>query len=132
MIKFSFVFLCILFNCICFAQTDSTTQELERPFTFVEQMPAYSGGAEAKSKFIKENIRNMSKNKPKGRVTSYVKFVVEKDGTLSDIKIIKGAMNCPACDEEAIRLISIMPKWNPGKQNGHLVRVDSIEPIYFY
>ena len=58
-------------------------------------------------------------------------FIVEKDGSISDVKTIKGVPNCTECDQEAIRVVSLMPKWKPGKYNGELVRVSYNIPINF-
>jgi protein TonB len=62
-----------------------------------------------------------------GRV--YVEFIVEKDGSLTDIQLAKGIGG--GCDEEAIRVLSNAPKWNPGRQRGNPVRVRMIMPINF-
>ena len=61
--------------------------------------------------------------------TVYVGFVVEKDGTLSDIKVLRGIGG--GCDEEAIRMVEMMPKWKPGKQRGKEVRVPFTMPVRF-
>ena len=62
-----------------------------------------------------------------GRV--FVEFVVEKDGSLTDVKIAKGIGG--GCDEEAVRVISSAPRWNAGKQRGRPVRVRMVMPIMF-
>jgi protein TonB len=61
--------------------------------------------------------------------TVYVTFVVEKGGNVSDVKILRGIGG--GCDEEAIRVIRAMPRWNPGKQRGKSVRVQFNMPIKF-
>ena len=55
--------------------------------------------------------------------TVYVKFVIEKDGSITGIKVLRGVPGGPGLDKEAIRIISTMPKWLPGKQDGNIVRV---------
>ena len=62
-----------------------------------------------------------------GRV--FVEFIVEKNGSLTDINVVKAIGG--GCDEEAIRVISTAPRWNPGKQRGNPVRVRMILPIMF-
>ncbi len=62
-----------------------------------------------------------------GRV--FIEFVVEKDGSLTDVKVVKGIGG--GCDEEAVRVISQAPKWRPGKQRGRAVRVRMVMPIMF-
>jgi len=59
----------------------------------------------------------------------FITFVVEKDGSLTDIKIVRGIGG--GCDEEAVRVMKMSPKWNPGTQNNHTVRVFYTTPISF-
>ncbi|RRN78194.1 energy transducer TonB [Pseudoxanthomonas sp. SGD-10] len=97
-----------------------------------EQFPEFKGGMKEFYKFISRNLRYpklMKENNIQGRVT--VGFVVEKDGTLSDIKVIKGVPNGSQLDDEAIRVISLSPKWNPGIQRGKPVRVSYSFPLVF-
>lgn len=61
--------------------------------------------------------------------TVYVQFVVEKDGSISDVKVLRGIGG--GCDEEAVRVVKSMPKWKPGKQRGQPVRVYYTLPIDF-
>ena len=81
-------------------------------------------------KYLSENIKypEMAKQKnTQGKVL--VTFVVEKNGSISDVKVAKGIGD--GCDEEAVRVISAMPKWKPGMQNGKKVRVSFAIPISF-
>jgi protein TonB len=59
----------------------------------------------------------------------YVSFVVDSKGNVTDVKILRGIGG--GCDEEALRVVKMMPKWHPGKQNGKNVRVLFNMPIYF-
>ena len=68
------------------------------------------------------------KNEVLGKIAP-IEFVVEKDGSLTDIKVAKGIGG--GCDDEAVRVISQAPKWNPGKQRGNAVRVRMVLPIIF-
>jgi len=61
----------------------------------------------------------------------YVEFIIEKDGSVSNVQIVKGREIYPSCDQEAIRIISNSPKWNPGMQNGKAVRVKKVSRISF-
>jgi len=61
--------------------------------------------------------------------TVYVQFVVEKDGSISDVKVVRGIGG--GCDEEAVRVVKSMPRWKPGKQRGQPVRVYFTLPIEF-
>ncbi|HEY0030298.1 MAG TPA: energy transducer TonB [Bacteroidia bacterium] len=104
----------------------------ERPLTIAEQMPAYVGGMEKMFAFINTNLVVPDfERKPTTTGNCYVTFVVEKDGSLSNITILKSVIDCPACDAEAIRVVSAMPNWIPGKQNGNVVRVQYNLPIKF-
>ncbi len=102
----------------------------EQIFLVVENMPEFPGGEAAMYKFIGKNIvypRMAKESGISGRV--YVTFVVEKDGSVSDVKILRGIGG--GCDEEAVRVIKAMPRWNPGKQRGKPVRVQYRMPIKF-
>jgi TonB family protein len=106
---------------------DSTMEEV---FMLVEEAPKYPGGEEARMKFLRENIKYPKmaiKNNIQGTV--YASFVVEKDGSISTIKILKGIGG--GCDEEVIRLLKQMPKWEPGKQRGKAIRAQYNMPIKF-
>lgn len=99
-------------------------------FTVVEQMPVFPGGEESLLKYISRNIKYpviAQENGIQGRVIC--SFIIEADGTVSTPKIEKGVD--PSLDKEAIRIISSMPSWNPGKQRGKEVRVKSTMPIGF-
>ena len=99
-------------------------------YNIVEQMPEFPGGEQAMMKFVAENVKYPQEAKDKnisGRV--FVSFVVEKDGSVSNVKVLRGIGG--GCDEEAARVISAMPKWKPGKQKGEPVRVSYQIPINF-
>ena len=96
----------------------------------VEDDPQFPGGIEAFYAFVSEQIRYPSaarKAQVQGRV--YVQFVIEKDGSLTDMQVLKGIG--AGCDEEAIRVLQLVPKFIPGKQRGVPVRVRIVFPIYF-
>ena len=61
----------------------------------------------------------------------YVSIVVEIDGSISNVKVIRGVPDCPECDKEAIRLMKTMPKWKPGKTGGKVVRSRINLPVKF-
>ncbi len=105
------------------------TEEAEI-FAIVEQMPEFPGGQDAMIKFLGENIKypeEARKQGISGRV--FVTFVVEADGEITNIELLRGIGS--GCDEEAMRVISIMPKWKPGYQRGVPVRVRFNLPIKF-
>jgi TonB family protein len=95
-----------------------------------DQVPEFPGGLDAFFKFLGKNIRypaNARENGTQGRII--ISFVVEKDGSLTDVKVVKGIGD--GCDEEAVRVIKMSPKWNPGVQDGKPVRVKYSVPIAF-
>ncbi|MFB0499530.1 TonB family protein [Mucilaginibacter sp. OAE612] len=99
-------------------------------FTSVEQVPEFKGGLEAFGKFLMTNLRYPKAardNNVQGRVI--ITFVVEKDGSLSNMKVVRGIGS--GCDEEALRVLSISPAWKPGIQNGKPVKVQYSVPISF-
>jgi TonB family protein len=84
-----------------------------------QELPEYPGGMNALYDFIKTNIKYPTVITEKGIYgTCYVRYTVDIDGSIKDVKILKGVKDCPECDEEAKRVISIMPNWIPGKING--------------
>ncbi len=98
--------------------------------TYVEQMPEFPGGEEALAKYLHDHINYPAmalENDIQGKVI--VNFVVGKDGSISDVKLSKKLGF--GCDEEAIRVVSAMPKWKPGKQNGREVRVFYVVTVKF-
>lgn len=99
-------------------------------FTVVEESPGFPGGDIARIRYLQENIRYPQMARESGiQGTVYVTFVVEKDGRVTDVRILRGIGG--GCDEEAIRVINAMPRWNPGKQRGKPVRVQFNMPIKF-
>ncbi len=110
-------------------QKKETPQE-EVIFQVVEQMPEFPGGMQKAMEFLGKNIKYpvaAQEAKIEGRVI--VQFVVERDGSVSDAKVMRGVN--PELDAEAVRVVSIMPKWNPGKQRGKAVAVKYTMPIMF-
>lgn len=100
-------------------------------FTIVEESATPEGGIEAFFKFIAQEIKYPAEARQKGiegRV--FVEFIVNKDGTISNVKPVKGIG--AGCDEEAARVVSLSPtRWNPGKQRGQVVRQRMVLPITF-
>ncbi|MBN8701747.1 MAG: energy transducer TonB [Bacteroidetes bacterium] len=104
----------------------------EEVFTIVEEMPSFPGGEAEMQKFIQKNVSYPQMEKEAGiQGTVYVSFVVEKDGQITDAKILRGVSGGKGCDNEALRVIKAMPGWKAGKQNGRSVRVQFNVPIRF-
>jgi len=109
---------------------DEGEDKEEEIFVFVEDQPGYPGGDESRLKYLRDNIKYPEMAKESGiQGTVYVTFVVEKDGRISNVKILRGIGG--GCDEEAVRVIKGMPKWKPGKQRGRPVRAQFNMPIRF-
>ena len=100
-------------------------------FDVVEQMPEYPGGPKALMEFLNNNVQypaEAEKAGIQGRVIAT--FVVEKDGSISNAKVVKSVD--PLLDAEALRVIDAMPNWKPGMQNGKVVRVKYTVPLSFH
>ena len=99
-------------------------------FIRVQEPPSFPGGEAARVKYLQTNVRYpyiARSYKIKGTV--YISFVIETDGSVSNIKIIRGIGG--GCDEEAARVVNIMPRWTPGRQHGKPVRVQIVMPLTF-
>ena len=105
-------------------------EEENKVFDVVEQMPSFPGGPSALMAYLSSHVKYPAvaeENGIQGRVT--VQFVVEKDGSVTDVKTMKSVD--PSLDREAERVVKSMPKWIPGKQNGSAVRVKYFVPVVF-
>ncbi len=99
-------------------------------FTVVEDQPEFPGGEAARQKFLEDNLRYPQMAREAGiQGTVFVTFVVERDGSVTDVRILRGIGG--GCDEEAVRVVSMMPRWEPGRQRGQPVRVQFNMPIRF-
>jgi len=99
-------------------------------YEICEVMPQFPGGDQAMMEFVASNVHYPEEAKEKGiegRV--FVNFVVEKDGSVTEVKVRKGIGKL--CDEEAVRVVKSMPKWTPGMQDGKPVRVHYNLPFFF-
>ncbi len=112
------------------APVEEVKEEKPEVFTFVEEMPSFPGGNEAFLSYVASNIQYPEIAKRAGvEGKIFVSFIVGKDGGVSNVEVVKGIG--AGCDEEAVRVIRSMPKWNPGKQNGRPVLVKVSVPIIF-
>ena len=112
------------------AQKTVVAKKNQKVFDIVEQMPEYPGGQAALFEFISKNVKypeDAVKKKVEGKV--FVTFVVDTDGKITDVSLLRKVF--PSLDAEAIRVISGMPNWIPGKQKGQVVRVKYTVPIMF-
>jgi len=112
------------------AQKTVVAKKNQQVFDVVEKMPEYPGGQAALFEYLSTNVKypvDAEKQKIQGRVL--VTFVVNTDGSITDIEVVKKAF--PSLDAEAVRVISGMPKWIPGEQKGQKVRVKYTVPLSF-
>ena len=126
-LKVVLMMLVLLFS---FMTSTAQTKKNNMVFDVVEVMPQYPGGQIAMMKYIMENMKypkQAMKKGIQGRVA--VSFIVEKDGSISDVKPILSVH--PLLNKEAVRVVESMPKWTPGKQNGKPVRVRFNLPVMF-
>ena len=126
-LKVALMMLVLLFS---FMTSTAQTKKNDMVFDVVEVMPQFPGGQIAMLKYIMENMKypeQAMKEGIQGRVA--VRFIVEKDGSISDVKPILSVH--PLLNKEAIRVVKSMPKWTPGKQNGKPVRVRFNLPVMF-
>ena len=116
-----------------FSQIDSKsklTDTLIYDFDKVDSKPDFTGGEQARIKFLQMNVKYPKIALEEGiQGNVYISFIIEKDGSLSDVKILRGIGG--GCDEESLRVIKLMPKWIVGKKNGDLVRVRFNLPLKF-
>ena len=126
-LKVVLMMLVLLFS---FMTSTAQTKKNNMVFDVVEVMPQYPGGQIAMMKYIMENMKypkQAMKEGIQGRVA--VSFIVEKDGSISDVKPILSVH--PLLNKEAVRVVKSMPKWSPGKHNGKPVRVRFNLPVMF-
>lgn len=112
------------------AQPEPPKEEENKVFDVVEENPSFPGGPSALMQWLNENIKYpviAAENGIEGRVI--VQFVVSKTGAISDVKVVRGVD--PSLDKEAVRVVSNMPNWTPGRQNGTTVNVRYTLPVTF-
>ena len=126
-LKVALMMFVLLFS---FMTSTAQTKKNDMLFSVVEVMPQYPGGQIAMMQYLMKNIKypeQAMKEGIQGRVT--VRFIVEKDGSISDVKPVLSVH--PLLNKEAVRVVESMPKWTPGKQNGKPVRVRFNLPVMF-
>lgn len=126
-LKVALTMLVLLFS---FMTSTAQTKKNDMVFDVVEVMPQFPGGQIAMLQYIMKNIKypeQAMKEGIQGRVA--VRFIVEKDGSISDVSPILSVHSL--LDKEAVRVVKSMPKWSPGKHNGKPVRVRFNLPVMF-
>ena len=110
---------------------EEVVEEEAIPFQLVEEKPSFQGGdANQFSKWVNSRLvypEIAKENGVQGRVT--LQFTVEKDGSVTKVKVLRGVD--PSLDKEAVRVVSMSPKWKPGKQRDRAVPVTYTFPVIF-
>lgn len=114
------------------AQHETEASDSEKIYTVVDEMPTFPGGETQLIKFLKTNLK-YPPNEKAAHITGncYITFVIEKDGSVHHIKMLKGVDGGAGCDREVMRVINLMPAWKPGKYHGEYVRTQFNLPIRF-
>jgi len=121
-------FVFVLFSFVAFAQDTKDNQV----YDFVQRMPEFPGGQDSLNSYLIQNLvypDSAQKNGIQGKV--FIGFIVETDGTISNVKIVGNKTYGYGLEEEGLRVINMMPNWTPGTQNGKPVRVKFTLPINF-
>lgn len=105
-------------------------EDPDKTHIIVEEQPVPEGGLKTFYQYVRNNMKYPTQARRMGiEGKVFVSFVVEKDGSITELKVLKGIG--AGCDEEALRVLANAPKWNPGKQRGKAVKVRMQLPIYF-
>lgn len=106
--------------------------EVKEVQTFVDEPAEFPGGHSAMNAFLAKNLKYPPAALEKEIAGKcYLQFIVDAEGMISDIKVKRGVTDCPECDQEAVRVIGLMPKWTPGKTNGKAVKSYYNLPVKF-
>lgn len=120
----------VLLLCLCAKKTTAQDDQTVYNFVAMENPPSYPGGMASFYKFLGENVKYPKQAKDENiQGNVFVSFTVEKDGSLNDIVVNKALGG--GTDEEAVRVLKLSKRWNPGLQNGKVVRVKYNLPIRF-
>jgi len=115
-----------------YGQEPVTKVDTNQIYDIVDVDAEFPGGFDALNKFIRDNINlneviEFSQKEMYNKV--FVQFVINKQGSVEDITIVKAGTHCPPCNKEAIRLVASMPQWTPGKVNGKAVSMHIALPL---
>ena len=128
--RFLLLLSAILLTNMAFCQEEKKVSVDDEVFVVVEEQAEFPGGLDSMYAYIHKNLKYPELAKEKGiegRV--FVNFIIEKDGSISNVKILRGIGGF--CEEAAVEMVKNMPKWKPGKQRGKAVRVKYTLPVMF-
>ena len=113
-------------------QTDVSKADTQTVYSWVESSPEFPGGEDSLKMFLKRNVHYPSEAIAKDiQGVVYVNFVVNRDGSITDVKLLRGIHGGEMLNEEAIRAVKMSPPWKPGYMNGKPVRCEWNIPIKF-
>lgn len=120
--------------CPALSQEKSTDRVFSEDsiFGITDEIASYPGGYKELMHFLSQNIKypeTALENGLEGRVD--LRFIIEKDGSVGEIQVLRGVPGCPECDREAVRVVRRMPKWNPAKVNENPVRSYFLLPVNY-
>ncbi len=128
--KYLITFLTVLSFTMVYAQKEGS----ETPVIYADpyELPQFQGGDMALKRFLASHLNYPQRAVEEGLTGKcYTQFVVNEDGTITDLVVKRGVPNCPECDAEAIRVIKLMPKWIPGKVDGKVAKMNYNLPVSF-
>jgi protein TonB len=98
----------------------------------VDEPAEFPGGMDAMREYLKKNMMYPMSAKEAGiQGKCYLRFIVNTDGSISNVRVVRGVVDCPECDKEAMRVVKNMPNWKPGRMNGKDVKMYFTLPIAF-
>ena len=112
------------------AEIEAEEEDVDEVYLIVEDAATPVGGYDAFYAFVKDKLRyprSALKSNVQGKV--YVNFIIDQQGNITNLKVARGIGS--GCDEEAVRVMKIAPKWNPARQRGKAVRQSIVIPIHF-
>jgi TonB family protein len=129
----------IIMSISCVAQNEDNkgTIKVKKPVTIsvrdsIGELPRFPGGTIAMNNFIASNVIYPDSAKSNGiNGTCYISFTINTDGSISNVKVLRGVSGCSECDKEAVRVIKLMPAFIPASKNGQAIRVQYNLPINF-
>jgi len=137
-VKLAHLLISVSFASAVFSQVPTTYAKDSLVYDIIDDVePEFPGGYDKLLEYISKEIQypEFEKSIPaqlfQGKNKLIVKFIVEKDGSVSQVQIDKSSYPCPLCEKEAIRIIQQMPKWKPANNNGKLERCWVRVPIIF-
>jgi protein TonB len=116
---FGMLFFCQLTFCSFSQETKQNISTSDLIAFFVEEEAEFIGGLKALNAYLDSSLLYPFQDCLSGKC--YTRFVINVDGTISDVKVLRGIPGCEACNKEAIRVIMAMPKWKPAKNQGKIV-----------